>query len=111
MPGGIPRPRRRFSLARRIKREYPPRPMRTCIHTKSDGLQCGSPAMRHNIRCYFHAQHARRRMKSFVDLPPLTDPRTRNFLLTEIMNGILQGTIDPETARSLIYAVHIQSCV
>src|SRR4051812_40900470 len=36
------------------------RTIRTCSHIKTNGLKCGSPALRHNTLCYFHYQWDRR---------------------------------------------------
>jgi hypothetical protein len=33
---------------------------RTCSHIKTNGVKCGSPALRHNTLCYFHYQWDRR---------------------------------------------------
>ncbi len=42
-----------------------------CTHIKSDGIRCGSPAMRGHSRCYFHLkQHYRDKPRRQPTRPP-----------------------------------------
>ena len=38
--------------------------LRLCAHLKSDGLPCGSPALRGQRLCYFHLDPVARRLKT-----------------------------------------------
>ena len=88
-----------------------------CEHIKSDGIPCGSPAMRGLPLCFFHSrtfQPARRRPRR----KPLIDFRRRNIVLPElnshdavlvalqeIMQAVIEHRVDGERANSLLYGI------
>ncbi|HLH09096.1 MAG TPA: hypothetical protein VKW78_17800 [Terriglobales bacterium] len=50
-----------------------------CIHIKSDGVRCGSPALRGHSRCYFHLrQFYRDKPRRQPALPPPPSPSVRH---------------------------------
>jgi hypothetical protein len=90
-----------------------------CEHIKTNGTQCGSPALRRNHFCYFHkrwrdtrvvlnANRARRR-RAVIDMPVLEDANSVQVSLMQIMRLILSGQVDPRTAGLLLYALQTAS--
>ena len=93
---------------------YPDR----CQHIKTNGTQCGSPALRRNRFCYFHKRHHeqrialsadraktdRRRLAS-IDLPVLEDANSIQSSLMQVIRLLLSGQLDPKTAGLLLYAL------
>ena len=80
---------------------------RTCIEIKQNGVQCGSPALRNNVRCHFHARDARKRYLKHLRLPDITDFAGRKFAINEICQGVIHGLIDPRDAHILLQAVRL----
>jgi hypothetical protein len=78
--------------------------LRTCTHTKTNGLQCGSAALRNSTKCYFHHKH-RRRLKRDVILESLHTKRGRLTAIDQILHAALTDRIDPEVARTLLYGI------
>jgi hypothetical protein len=93
-----------------------------CQHVKVNGVQCGSPALRHKRFCYFH--HAWREVSSpssrararahrkaegaetpISNLPPLEDANSIQMALMQVMRLILTRQIDGKLAGLLLYAL------
>src|SRR4051794_12941489 len=55
-----------------------------CCHIKTNGLHCGSPALRSNVLCYFHDKW----LNNVADdlLPPLEDGNGVQFALMYVVN-------------------------
>jgi uncharacterized protein (DUF1786 family) len=79
---------------------------RTCIHTKANGTQCGSPAMRDELRCYFHYKQ-RKPFTRLAGLSTISNPTDRALVLDKIFRALINGRIDPEVARAMLYAIQI----
>jgi hypothetical protein len=77
---------------------------RSCIHVKTNGVQCGSPALRKSTHCHFHHKH-RRVLKRGVVLDTLHTRQGRLGALSHIVHALIGNRIDPEIARSLLYAI------
>jgi hypothetical protein len=94
---------------------YPDR----CQHLKTNGTQCGSPALRRNRFCYFHKRYQEERIRLNVDrrrrgtatffLPVLEDANSIQMSLMQIMRLLLTGQIEPKTASLLLYALQTAS--
>ncbi|HUQ49868.1 MAG TPA: hypothetical protein VM056_04060 [Terriglobales bacterium] len=82
---------------------------RTCIEIKSNGIQCGSPALRSATRCYFHEQSHKRRYFTHLTLPPIGHPKGRLFAINEVFQGLIHNQISPDRARALLYAIQLSS--
>jgi hypothetical protein len=79
---------------------------RACIHTKDNGQQCQSPALRNSTHCYFHHQHRRRKLnRQQIDIADINSGLGRNEALHRVLNAVLANRIDPEIARTLIYGI------
>jgi len=95
--------------------QYPNR----CQHLKTNGTQCGSPALRRNRFCYFHKRYQDERIRLNVDrrrrgtatffLPVLEDANSIQMSLMQIMRLLLTGQIEHKTASLLLYALQTAS--
>jgi len=79
--------------------------LRTCNHIKTNGIKCGSAALRNSTKCYFHHKH-RGRLKRDVILESLHSQRGRLTALEQILHAVMARRIDPEVARTLLYGIH-----
>ncbi len=91
-----------------------PLTIRRCQHIKVNGIQCGSPALRNEMRCFFH--HQCRRMGDInprlgdpgaFELPTLEDANSIQLGLAEVMRLLLTQQIDHPTASLLLRALRI----
>ena len=90
-----------------------------CQHLKTNGTQCGSPALRRNRFCYFHKRYQEERIRLNVDrrrratatffLPVLEDANSIQMSLMQIMRLVLTGQIEHKTASLLLYALQTAS--
>ncbi len=95
--------------------DYPNR----CQQLKTNGTQCGSPALRRNRFCYFHKRYQDERIRLNVDrrrrgtatffLPVLEDANSIQMSLMQIMRLLLTGQIEHKTASLLLYALQTAS--
>lgn len=88
-----------------------------CRHIKTNGIPCGSPALRGYNFCYFH-HHAHHRpgrpagaaaSAAFVPLPILEDANAVQLALHRIAQAIAEDGIDPRRAALLLYAFQTAS--
>jgi hypothetical protein len=79
---------------------------RSCIQTKTNGTQCGSPAMRGELRCYFHYKQ-QKPLARLAGLSTISNSADRALTLDKIFRGLVNGRIDPEVARAMLYAIQI----
>lgn len=84
---------------------------RVCTQIKVDGVQCGSPALREEVFCYFH-----QRMIRGVRTPPKSRPHPIALLedeesiqasLMEMVNALVRNQIDVQRARLIMRALYI----
>jgi len=90
-----------------------------CEHIKTNGTQCGSPALRGKHFCYFHKRwrdtrvvlnaNRARRSRAVIDMPVLEDAESVQVTLMQIMRLILSGQVEPRTAGLLLYALQTAS--
>jgi hypothetical protein len=89
-------------------------PVAQCQHTKKDGSQCGSPALRNRQLCYFHdrccpviqdgSSSARFPPAPFF-LPLLEDANSIQRALGKVCEHLLHRRLDPKNAGVLLYAL------
>lgn len=91
-----------------------PKPYRTplrCTHIKVNGLQCGSPALRGEYFCYFHARMikgvAARPDSRINSIALLEDEESIQVALMEVTNSLLRSQIDTRRASLILKALHI----
>src|ERR1039458_8839375 len=84
---------------------------RVCTHIKVNGVQCGSPALRGEVFCYFH-----QRMIRGVATPPksrlhpiaqIEDAESIQTSLMEVINTLVRNTIDFRRAQLILRALNI----
>jgi len=88
-----------------------------CRHTKTNGIRCGSPAVRGQSFCYYHAQmraHERRRSSAEarelpVQLPPLEDAHSIQLALMEVGHAVITDRISEKKAGLLLYMLQTAS--
>jgi hypothetical protein len=85
--------------------------IRVCTHIKVNGVQCGSPALRGEVFCYFH-----QRMIRGVATPPksrlhpialIEDEEGIQASLMEVINALIRNHIDFRRAQLILRALHI----
>ena len=88
-----------------------------CTHIKTNGTQCGSPALRRRRFCFFHKNWQGQRIQlnaqpatplSFI-MPLLEDADSVQVALMQVMRLILAGQLDPKIAGLLLYALQTAS--
>ncbi len=91
---------------------------RRCRHIKTNGIQCGSPAMRDRDFCHFHRQayldFPNRRAATPAPAPVISlglmeDPDGIHYALTHVIYGLFNGTIDRKTAGTATYMLQTMS--
>ena len=94
--------------------------LRLCSHIKTNGVKCGSPALRHHTMCYFHYQWQKRDQRrvrlggpvgmnknSGVELPLLDGPEAILVSIMEIQHAIVDQRIPVKTATALLYSLQL----
>ena len=90
----------------------------SCQHIKSNGVQCGSPALRTKTFCYFHdpsqssftrCARARgfRTVEEMTEFPILEDAISIQFALMQILRELLKNKLDPKHASLMLFALQI----
>src|SRR6266550_8472524 len=89
-----------------------------CQRIKTNGTQCGSPALRNGEYCYFHYRwrmttvdlsHSAPHVTSMFDLPVLEDADSIQITLGQIMRMIVCRQVDTKSAGLLLYALQLAS--
>ena len=87
--------------------------IRRCQHIKINGIQCGSPAKRDEMHCFFHEQcrlmirHINMKFTEhgIIQLPTLEDANSIQLGLAEVMRMFVISQIDHRTASLLLCAL------
>jgi hypothetical protein len=93
-------------------------PVPQCQHIKTDGSQCGSPALRNRQLCYYH--HRQRpiiqNLPGSAPFPPapfflplLEDANSIQRAIGKVCEHLLQRRLDPKKAGVLLYAAQLAS--
>jgi hypothetical protein len=88
-----------------------------CTHIKTNGTQCGSPALRGRRFCYFHKNwreqrvrlNAKRTGRTSITLPVLEDADSIQVALMQVLRLILAGQIETKMAGLLLYGLQTAS--
>lgn len=94
-----------------------PKSVPQCRHFKTDGIRCGSPAMRGHSFCYYHNRlRADMKRHSSADarelplqLPPLEDAHSIQLALMEVGHAILTDRISERKGGLLLYMLQTAS--
>lgn len=76
-----------------------------CVHVKSNGVRCGSPAMRGLPWCYFHNRFYNRPYED--SLPALEDANAIQIAIMQVLDGLRSGRLDRLTAQTYLYALRV----
>ncbi len=89
-----------------------------CAHIKTNGTQCGSPALRERRYCFFHEKWQGQQIALKNELPPaptsftlpvLEDADSIQVALMQVMRLILARQLNLKTASLLLYALQTAS--
>jgi hypothetical protein len=90
-----------------------------CQHIKTNGVQCGSPALHRRRFCYFHNRWRGTRVDlnragaynliTTVELPVLEDADSIQVALMQVMGLILRRQLDGKTGGLMLYGLQIAS--
>ncbi len=90
-----------------------------CQHIKTNGTQCGSPALRRKRFCFFHNRWRATRLNlnragtlqatTTVELPVLEDADSIQVSLMEVMRLIICRQLDHKTGGLLLYGLQTAS--
>jgi hypothetical protein len=93
--------------------------VRRCKHIKTNGIQCGSPAVRESNYCYFHRQAARDFPKRkavkeaapepVIELAVIDDADGIHYAILQVIRGIANGTLTDKASGKILYALQILS--
>ncbi len=91
-----------------------PKEVPRCRHIKTDGVRCGSPALRDKPFCFFHDRMRRRqlqprRRKPDLEFPVLEDASAVQVALMQVIQAIADRKLDSKTAGLLLYALQTAS--
>jgi hypothetical protein len=98
-------------------RVYPAK-IRRCQHIRTNGTQCGSPALRNEAFCYYHGQSRPERVEVRGDggqasgevlVPVFEDASSIQVVVRQVAILVLQGKIDQKKAGLVLYALQIAS--
>jgi hypothetical protein len=84
--------------------------IRRCQHIKTNGVQCGSPAKRNEMHCFFHENcrlmsrqiNMKFREAGIITLPTLEDANSIQLGLAELMRLIVTQQIEQPAASLLL---------
>ena len=91
--------------------------IRRCRHVKTNGTQCGSPALKTKELCYYHEQNQPGAVELYVDgerkadhsmvLPVFEDAHAIQTVIRQVVQLLLSRRIDRKDAGVLLYALQI----
>lgn len=77
-----------------------------CVHLKTNGNRCGSPAMKEDSLCYFHSQaHAQRESSAagpLLEMPSLEDRLGVQLAIMRVCNMVVDKSLDEKTGRAVL---------
>ncbi len=89
-----------------------------CRHIKVNGTQCGSPALRNKIFCFYHHKDRPLPVPCYsdieyatgeIDLPFFEDAHSIQAVIRQVVQMVLQKRLERKTASLLLYALQIAS--
>ena len=91
------------SLSRQLQQLELAKHAPRCQHIKTNGVRCGSPALKHKNFCHFHHQLRIPRRRGF--LPALEDANGIQCAIMQVAEDVMHKRIDRLTANTLLYAL------
>ena len=95
-----------------------PAEIRRCQHIKTNGTQCGSPALRSGRLCHYHRESQPERVEvcgengqacGNILVPVFEDASAIQTMVRQVTILLLQGKIDSKRAGQVLYAMQIAS--
>jgi hypothetical protein len=93
--------------------------IRRCRHVKTNGTQCGSPALKAQELCYYHEQNRPQPVELYLDgerycdgqivLPVFEDAHSIQTVIRQVVQLMLTRRIERKDAGLLLYALQIAS--
>ncbi len=93
--------------------------IRRCRHFKTNGTQCGSPALKGKELCYYHEQNRPEPVEFYIDgevgcagqmvLPVFEDAHSIQTVNRQVVQLLLAQKIDRKDAGLMLYALQIAS--
>jgi len=93
--------------------------IRRCRHVKTNGTQCGSPALKGKELCYYHEQNRPQPVELYIDgerycdgqimLPVFEDAHSIQTVIRQVVQLMLTRRIERKDAGLLLYALQIAS--
>ena len=93
--------------------------IRRCRHVKTNGTQCGSPALKGQELCYYHEQNRPMPAELYLDgdryadsqivLPVFEDAHSIQTVIRQVVQLMLSRRIERKDAGLLLYALQIAS--
>ena len=90
-----------------------------CRHIKVNGTQCGSPALRHKNFCFYHQQNRPALTDCYynpdeyptglIALPVFEDAHSIQTVIRQVVQNVLQKSLERKTAGIVLYALQIAS--
>jgi len=89
-----------------------------CRHIKVNGTQCGSPALRSKLFCFYHQKERPCPLPCYSDieyatgeitLPFFEDAHSIQAVIRQVVQMVLQKRLQQKTASLLLYALQIAS--
>ena len=78
-----------------------------CMHVRTNGVRCGSPAMRENAFCYFHDRLYNRPYEE--SFPFLEDAASIQMAIMQVLDGLRRGKLEARVANSLLFGLQTAS--
>ena len=93
--------------------------IRRCRHVRTNGTQCGSPALKGKELCFYHEQNRPRAVELYIDgerysdgsimLPVFEDAHSIQTVIRTVVQLMLSRRIERKDAGLLLYALQIAS--
>jgi hypothetical protein len=93
--------------------------IRRCRHIRTNGTQCGSPALKAKELCFYHQQNQPKPVELYVDgeryadgqiiIPVFEDAHSIQTVIRQVVQLMLSRRIDRKDAGILLYALQIAS--
>lgn len=90
--------------------------IRRCHHIKSNGLVCGSPALRGRANCYYHHEASIRERRrslhnghniSCIEFGNLETPEEVQASIIDVLTALVQKRIDQHVAGRILYGLQL----
>jgi hypothetical protein len=78
-----------------------------CSHMKSNGEPCRAPAMGNRLFCIFHSRALDTQNEQRLKVNVLEDPESLQLTVKQVMEQVVSGRMEPQTASLLLRAVQI----